>query len=835
MFVSIMLMAASCGKQNPGGNGTTPNNPNSFQVTLADETTVALSWEAVTDATGYSLERKVEGGSYSPLTTLGKTTSYSDTIVEAGKTYVYMIKTVRDGKKSTGLETAKVTLPPPTQPFNLTDLEPVWFSKQARNGNPSTENIAPNAITENGTSLTFTGNAEALYSLGGVCTKFSATISGSGKIFADETLLWSGSGATGTLVLIGGQQLSLISSGNATWTTPIINCFQKPAAPVSSYIGGKWGDVFKWGTSTTGLVATHAANLPDGRIISFSAWKELTFGTQGDPPVYIDRTDGYLWNPGNGATPNISQSSFTQADAGDDTQNTNNPADHDMFCAGLAMLADGRLFAAGGGSFSNGAPAISQFKTSYFDFRTNTWSAGSDDNMKVEHWYATAVALPDNRLFVVGGAGSSDTQNNPKFSRSAELLTTAGTGTWDRLDGPNDNVSLLFPLINSSGRSDEINIESQYDEQEGWEFSEVRGWYPYLNVAPNGTLFQSGPIPRLNSVTVGANTVDVKPAGATILSSHAQMRTWGNYVMFDEGKILVTGGSVVRGHDATNTAMVIDLEGGNVAVQPIPNMRFRRSFQNSVVLPTGDVLIIGGNNSGKQMLDGANGLSTPAGANNPQADLPEGNPADAKKRWDSDIPVTETVYTPEVYSPDKNTWRDLTNMTVPRNYHSVALLLADGRVLAAGGGLCGDFGSNTNGVGCSKNHPNGQIYEPSYLFNPDGTPAKRPVIDSLGVSNNANGYPTFGYGRQFTVSVSNLDNNISKFTMVKLSAVTHGINTDLRYVEYSAAKGNMTGSGSSYKLTTTSNKNVLTPGYYFLFALNDRGVPSVAKVVQVQE
>ena len=36
----------------------------------------------------------------------------------------------------------------------------------------------------------------------------------------------------------------------------------------------------------------------------------------------------------------------------------------------------------------------------------------------------------------------------------------------------------------------------------------------------------------------------------------------------------------------------------------------------------------------------------------------------------------------------------------PRNYHSVALLLPDGRVFSGGGGLCGP---------CATNHPDAQI------------------------------------------------------------------------------------------------------------------------------
>lgn len=809
VFLSIMLMAASC-----GGDPIPPTpslkDPANFKATVVSETQVDLSWTGVSDATGYSLERKLEGGSFAPIAAnLPKTpASYSDTTVEAGKSYAYRILSIRGSEKSKGVESSKVTLPVPGQAFNLTELEPIWFSKQPRDGNPSSEATAPNAVSESGTSLTFTGAAEALYSLGGLCTKFSALKTGSGKVFADDVELWSGGPTENlSLSLVGKQQLSLVSTGSATWTELKVTCSAKPAAPNSAYISGKWGGVFKWGTSSSGLVATHAANLPDGRVISFSAWKELAFGLQGT--TFEDKTEGYVWNPGKGATPNTSQSSFTQADSGD----------HDMFCAGLAILPDGRLFGGGGGSFDSngGAAAISQYKTSYFDFRTSAWSQGNDDNMKVEHWYGTAVAMPplptqtstNARLFIVGGAGSG----GEKFDYSAELLNTPGSGVWDRLNASGDEVNLLFPLLTnpSPASSREINIE--FDQQEQWEFGEVRGWYPYLNVAPDGSLFQSGPIPRLNTVDVGANSVDVNPVSEDIPASHAQMRTWGNYVMFDEGKILVTGGSVVRGHDATNTAMIIDID-GNIDVQTIPNMRFRRSFQNSVILPNGDVLIIGGNNSGKQMAD--EGFASP----------PESNPADAKKRWASDI-STQTVYTPEVYSPDKNTWRDLTDMTVPRNYHSVALLLEDGRVLAAGGGLCGDT--------CATNHPNGQIYEPGYLFNPDGSPvnpAQRPAITSLSVSNNTEGYSRLTYGQQFSVTLSE-STDISKFTMIKLSAVTHGINTDLRFVEYSAAKSNMTGSDTSYQLTTTSNKNVLTPGYYFLFAINDKGVPSVAKVVQV--
>ena len=613
----------------------------------------------------------------------------------------------------------------------------------------------------------------------------SKSVTGSGKVFADDEQLWTGTGVTGDLSLIGKQHLSLLSTGNATFANIVLTCSTKPNAPTSAYIGGKWGDTFNWGSSSTNrMVATHAANLPDGRIVSWSAWDALTFGLVGGERH--DYSEGFIWDPKAGIGP----SSFTEADNdGGGTLNQN--LGHDMFCAGLVIAPDGHMIAVGGGTNA------SLRRVSFFNFRTSDWETGP--TIARDRWYPTAVALSDGRTFTTLGDDSRDT---------SEILS-ANRSSWQLL-GSDFSFSRIKPT-----RSD-IEINS-FDTQEGWEFNEVDEWYPYLHVSPDGSLFQSGPIPRFKKI----NTNSAAITDLTTSVPNAQMRTWGSSVMFDEGKILVTGGSVVRGFDATKTGMVIDINGGGVSAQAVPDMRFKRSFQNSVVLPTGEVLVVGGNTTGKQMVD--------AGfAPNPDPTVPNDD-RNAKKRWDSDK-STETVYTPEIYNPSKNNWRDMNKMDTPRNYHSVALLLEDGRVLAAGGGLCGRV--------CASNHPDGEIYEPAYLFNPDGTYAQRPEISNLSVSI-VEGYHRVGYGQQFTVTMTGND-PIKKFTMVKLSSVTHGINTDLRYLEYSEIKDSSKNvnhfeavSATTYRLTTTSNRDVLTPGFYFLFAVNDKGVPSVAKTIQV--
>ena len=94
-----------------------------------------------------------------------------------------------------------------------------------------------------------------------------------------------------------------------------------------------------------------------------------------------------------------------------------------------------------------------------------------------------------------------------------------------------------------------------------------------------------------------------------------------------------------------------------------------------------------------------------------------------------------TILAPEIWNPDTGQWREVADAGAPRNYHSIALLLPDGTVLSAGGGLCN----------CNADHQNGQVYSPPYLFNADGTLATRPTISS-GPSSIENGGRFSGHG-----------------------------------------------------------------------------------------
>jgi galactose oxidase len=108
----------------------------------------------------------------------------------------------------------------------------------------------------------------------------------------------------------------------------------------------------------------------------------------------------------------------------------------------------------------------------------------------------------------------------------------------------------------------------------------------------------------------------------------------GNAIMYDIGKILTVGGA--QNYD--------NGPGSNRAY----DLQFARALTNSVVLPSGEVVVIGGLSSVALFSD--------VGA------------------------VLET----EIWNPSTRTFRTLSRMHVPRSYHSVALLLKNGRVWVAG-------------------------------------------------------------------------------------------------------------------------------------------------------
>ena len=465
-------------------------------------------------------------------------------------------------------------------------------------------------------------------------------------------------------------------------------------APEDFINEGRWGPLIEWPE-----IATGAANIPDGRIITWSATGTENFG---------------------------GKKTFTHSSVFDPTtelfSDSDNPV-HNNFCAGIAMLPDGRPFAAGGGATVT--------TTSVYDSATNTWSL--IDDMAFPRWYATSTTLPSGQVLTNLGTNK---QPHPEI--------------WTETEG--------WKAVNNLSLQSVLNDDSAKTSQ--------RFWFPAMNVTPGGTLFHPGPTSQMFSLDLDAADGFI-PHGRR--ETGDPFRLYNTTVMYDVGKMLVAGG----GQPALSSAMTIDLNAPSPVVASTDPMHYPRSMQNSVVLPNGEVLVIGGNSSGVQFSDDG------------------------------------TQLVPEMWNPESGQWQTLAPHAVPRNYHSTALLLKDARVASMGGGLCGD---------CKTNHRSGQIFEPPYLFNADGTAAARPDISGNDL--------IASVGDTITIDGSA---GIDRFTMVRLVALSHHHTTDQRLIPLNFQPT----ANNSYQLEIPSNPNVVIPGFYWIFALDAQGVPSQGRTIQI--
>jgi hypothetical protein len=170
--------------------------------------------------------------------------------------------------------------------------------------------------------------------------------------------------------------------------------------------------------------------------------------------------------------------------------------------------------------------------------------------------------------------------------------------------------------------------------------------------------------------------------------------------------------------------------------------------------------------------------------------------------------ITTGVLPTEIWDPTSEQWSAAAPSAVARNYHSTAVLMPDGRVLSAGGG-------HPNGL----NDPaeeNAQIYSPSYLFN-----GSRPTITSAP--------STSTYGSTITVSTPDAS-SISAVNLVSLGMDTHQIDMNQHFVPLSFTAGS-----GSISVTMPSSAAVAPPGHYMLFILNKSGTPSVANMIGLNQ
>lgn len=439
-----------------------------------------------------------------------------------------------------------------------------------------------------------------------------------------------------------------------------------------------------------------------------------------------------------------------------------------------AQLPDGRLLTFAS-SQRTSFPVENFTYAAVWDYRTGEFV--EINNTRHDMFCGGVSLLPDGRLLANGGND---------ITRSCSLFdwqTNSWIATEDMKDGRWYNTSLALPdgtvfTASGSGGSDTAehwqaangwgsypNINWALVHSEGG-FESI--WHPFLHLAPDGRIAHTGP-------THTMHWIDTKGDGQLINTPTTIPGAYypkdGAVVMFDTGKILHSAGRTTGG-GASNLAYVVDINGQKPTITPTSNLKRARTFANGVILPNGEVMAVGGNTSQEKFSD------------------------------------VGSVMTPEIWNPTTGQWRDAADMQVPRNYHSVALLLPDGRVWSAGGGLSGS----------SADHQDAQIYTPGCLFNADGTPATRPVISTAP--------RVIPPAQVFHVTAST---GMQRFTLIKLAALTHSVTSDLRFLSLPFTES----SAGEYDLQAHTSLNVMTPGYWMLFAVAADGTYSESQILKV--
>jgi hypothetical protein len=515
------------------------------------------------------------------------------------------------------------------------------------------------------------------------------------------------------------------------------------AADVAEDVGDP-ADVGAWETAKTQfpIVAIHAAVLPTGKVMFFSY------------PTYPNRpnnAEAYLWDPTHPEVPPVIK---------------NPPDKANIWCAGQTFTADGELVVFGGNlDYELGSQT---WKGLDRVFTFNPWTETWREQPKMAHgrWYPTGVRMPNGQIPIVSGLDESgiliphsNTNQDIELFTPPTALGGLGTikkvgsiGTGDEVERAKKPIGQLYPrmVVMASGHT----ILAGPDKETSW----------FINDADP---FTWGDIPNLN-----------------------RDRTWGTTVPLPSGpggptKLLAIGGTQFSGEPSTTTTELFDETGGGWQLQTGKDNLYGRGHANTVLLPDGSMVEVGG---GRGSLDGFESAL---------------HYAEPEKRHI------------ELWDPATGKWRLGPEQTEARAYHSTAVLLPDGRVMSAGDDYNGDPGKIDANNDTNPMEDTAEIYKPPYLFRGD-----RPTIASAPA--------TIGFNGSFGVDTPNT--NIASAALVAPAAVTHGVDMNQRMLKLPVVQG--TGCVS---VTAPTGPNAAPPGWYMLFLLNDQGVPSVAKFVKLVE
>jgi hypothetical protein len=428
-------------------------------------------------------------------------------------------------------------------------------------------------------------------------------------------------------------------------------------------------------------------------------------------------------------------------------------------------------------------------------FKTSLWDPVTRTQREIptpaDFFCAGHAALKDGRLLVAGGTtgyAQASTNWNPAGLRQA----------W-----------IFDPIAERYVRAADMSLGR---------------WYPTVTMLANGDLFtvggfdEAGQRSEDSEVFNGTSWVKQQPMPAAMVD----MPLYPSLHLLANGRLFNSGTNVFGG--VRGPPGIWNIDYGTNTYTPVPGLTDtnRRDQAMSVLLPPAQsqkVMVMGGGNHFDP-----NSSETASTAiidlSQPNPSYVAGPPIDSAKMYvnavilpDSTVLQTgggksiskgnQPTKTAQIYRPQTNAWVNVTSPSVGRVYHSSAMLLPDATVATIGSQPSWD-----------NYEPRIERFSPPYLFT--GTP--RPKITSA---------PTdVHYGAQYPITTTQ-SSPLTSAVLVRPMAVTHQSDSNQRLVSL-AFTGGSTGS-----ITMPTSGNIAPPGWYMLFVVDQKGVPSVASWVHL--